>query len=61
MTTIWLPDDLVKVLDELKQARHDPRRSDTVRFLILRSLAEMHLLPGETVRALGLKEVTKDE
>jgi len=61
VTTIWLPRELVELVDNLRKARHDPRRSDTVRFLILRSLAEMRLLPGETVRALGLKEINEDE
>jgi len=56
MTTIWLPDDLVDILDELKQARHDPHRSDTVRALILHALADLSLLSSETIRALGLKK-----
>lgn len=53
MTTIWLPNDLVNLLDEVKEYRKDPTRSDTVRFLILKALADMSLLPEETKKALG--------
>jgi metal-responsive CopG/Arc/MetJ family transcriptional regulator len=53
MTTIWLPDDLISILDEVKKNRMDPTRSDTVRFLLLRSLAELSFLPENTKKALG--------
>jgi len=55
MTTVWLPEDLLELLDKVKADRRDPTRSDTVRFLILKALAEMGFLPVETKRALGLK------
>jgi metal-responsive CopG/Arc/MetJ family transcriptional regulator len=55
LTTIWLPEDLVKILDKVKQNRKDPTRSDTVRYLILRALAEMSFLPAETKKALGVE------
>jgi metal-responsive CopG/Arc/MetJ family transcriptional regulator len=55
MTTIWLPEDLVQILDKVKLARKDPTRSDTVRFLVLKALAEMSFLPDETKKALGVE------
>ena len=60
MTTVWLPDDLVALLDKVKNDRKDPTRSDTVRFLILRSLADMSYLNPTTKKALGIqtKEVS---
>jgi len=63
MTTIWLPQDLVGILDELKDARRDPTRSDTVRFLILLGLSNLGFLDKKSVKALGLqkKEVKSDE
>lgn len=53
-TVIWLPKDLVELVDKLKEARRDPTRSDTVRFLILRALADLSFLPSETKKALGI-------
>jgi metal-responsive CopG/Arc/MetJ family transcriptional regulator len=55
MTTIWLPDDLVEIIDKVKIGRKDPTRSDTVRFLLLVALAEMSFLAPETKKALGVK------
>lgn len=52
-TTIWLPSDLVDIVDKLKEHRRDPTRSDTIRFLILRALKELSYLPEETKKALG--------
>ena len=48
MTTIWLPQDLVDLVDEVKEKRMDPTRSDTVRYLILRALKDLSVLPDET-------------
>jgi metal-responsive CopG/Arc/MetJ family transcriptional regulator len=53
-TTVWLPKDLVEIVDKFKKQRCDPTRSDTVRFLLLKALAEMSLLPEETKKALGV-------
>ena len=58
-TTVWLPKDVIEIVDKLKEARRDPTRSDTVRFLLLKALAEMSFLPDETKKALGIKEVKK--
>lgn len=52
-TTVWLPADVVDLVDNVKNARRDPTRSDTVRFLILKALADLGYLPDETKRALG--------
>jgi metal-responsive CopG/Arc/MetJ family transcriptional regulator len=61
MTTVWLPEDLVSILDRVKNDRKDPTRSDTVRFLILRGLAELSILPLESKKALGIKEVISNK
>ena len=58
---MWLPEDLVSILDKVKNDRKDPTRSDTVRFLILRALAELSLLPLESKKALGIKEDVSNE
>lgn len=53
-TTVYLPFDVIDLVDKLKEDRKDPTRSDTVRFLILRSLAELSYLPESTKKALGI-------
>jgi len=60
MTTIWLPEDLVELLDKVKRDRRDPTRSDTVRFLILKALADLSFLPQNTKKALGIKEASAE-
>jgi len=52
-TTVWLPKDIVSLVDKVKEDRKDPTRTDTVRYLLLRALAEMSFLPQETKKALG--------
>jgi len=52
-TTIWLPRDVVDIIDKVKEHRRDPTRSDTVRYLLLRALKDMSFLPEETKKALG--------
>jgi len=54
-TTFYLSEDLVPLVDKLKQRRQDPTRAATLRFLILRSLAELGYLPSNQKRALGLE------
>ncbi len=53
-TTIWLPKDVVEIVDRVKNQRCDPTRSDTVCFLLLRALAEISFLSEETKKALGV-------
>ena len=53
MTTVWLPSDVVSIVDKVKRDRKDPTRSDTVRFLLLKALADLSFLPEETKKALG--------
>jgi len=55
-TTVWLPKDVVEIVDEVREKRRDPARSDTVRFLLLRALADMSFLTTETKKALGLRK-----
>jgi hypothetical protein len=54
-TTFYLSEDLVPLVDKLKQRRQDSTRAATLRFLILRSLAELGYLPSNQKRALGLE------
>ena len=54
-TTFYLANDLVPLVDKLKEQRQDPTRSDTVRFLILRAMAQLSFLPEEQKKALGVK------
>jgi len=54
-TTFYLSEDLVPLVDKLKQRRQDPTMAATLRFLILRSLAELGYLPSNQKRALGLE------
>jgi hypothetical protein len=53
-TTVWLPKDLVSIINKVKEDRKDPTRTDTVRYLLLRALADMSFLPKETKKALGV-------
>ena len=52
-TTVWLPKDIVDLVDKIKELRRDPSRSDTVRFLLLKALADLSFLPREVKKALG--------
>lgn len=52
--SVSLPESLVKLIDETKEKRRDPTRSDTVRVLLLRALAELSLIPEESKKALGV-------
>jgi metal-responsive CopG/Arc/MetJ family transcriptional regulator len=55
-TTVWLPADLVELIDEVRNRRMDPTRSDTLRYLVLRALCDMSLMPEDTKKALGLQK-----
>ena len=57
-TTFYLSEDLVPLVDKLKQRRQDTTRAATLRFLILRSLAELGYLPSNQKKALGLMPST---
>lgn len=52
---VSLPESLIVLIDQTKENRQDPTRSDTVRVLLLRALAEMSILPEETKKALGIR------
>jgi metal-responsive CopG/Arc/MetJ family transcriptional regulator len=54
-TTVWLPADLVELIDEVRERRMDPTRSDTLRYLILRALCDMSLIPEDMMKALGFQ------
>jgi metal-responsive CopG/Arc/MetJ family transcriptional regulator len=45
--TVWLPRGVVEIIDKVKEKRLDPRRSDTIRFLLLKALADMSFLPED--------------
>jgi metal-responsive CopG/Arc/MetJ family transcriptional regulator len=52
--SFYLPKELVQLVDEVRKARADPTRSDTVRVLILERLAQLSLLSPQTKKALGV-------
>jgi hypothetical protein len=54
-TTFYLSEDLVPIVDKLKQRRQDSTRAATLRFLILRSLADLGYLPSNQKKALGME------
>ena len=54
-TTVWVSGDIIELVDKVSTARHDATRSDTLRFLIMRALAEMNFLPAKSKKALGVK------
>lgn len=60
-TTFYLAHDLVPLVDKLKEQRQDPTRSDTIRFLLLRAMAELGVLPQQQRKALGVlgREIEK--
>jgi len=60
-TTFYLSEDLVPLVDKLKQRRQDSTRAATLRFLILRSLAELGYLPSYQKKALGLATPSTSE
>ena len=53
--TFSLPESVLKLIEEVKQKRRDPTRSDTVRILLLQALAAMSYLPSSEKKALGIK------
>jgi len=55
-TTTWIPADIIDVVDKVGRARGDPRRSNTIRFLIILGLAEIGALDEEALRVHGIKK-----
>lgn len=53
--TFSLPESVLKLVDQVRQKRSDPTRSDTVRILLLQALAAMSYLPESQKKALGIK------
>ncbi len=53
-TTFRLAEDLTEQIDRLRAKRQDPTRSDTIRFLLLRAMAQLDVLTKEQKRALGV-------
>lgn len=54
-TTFSLPESLLKLVEQVRQDRRDPTRSDTVRVLLLQALGTMSYLPESQKKALGIK------
>jgi hypothetical protein len=53
--TFSLPESVLRLVEQVKQKRADPTRSDTVRVLLLQALAAMSYLPDAQKKALGIK------
>jgi metal-responsive CopG/Arc/MetJ family transcriptional regulator len=58
-TTLSFPKSLLRLIDKVGRKRRDPTRSDTVRVLILRGLAEMGYLPSSEKKALGVSKLAR--
>ena len=54
--SISLPGNLLQLIDEIKEKRRDPTRSDTIRVLLLKALADMSFLSKDEKKALGIVE-----
>lgn len=52
--SLSLPTALLVLIDNVKEKRKDPTRSDTVRLLLLKALASMSYLSVEEKKALGV-------
>lgn len=50
--SVSLPENLV-LIEEVKEARYDPTKSDTARILLLKALASMCYLQNYQKKALG--------
>lgn len=57
--SISIPEVLVALIDSVKEDRTDPTRSDTIRVLLLQSLATMNYLSIQQLKALGLSSKTR--
>lgn len=47
-----LPERVIQMVETVQQARHDPTKSDTVRVLLLKALADLGYLKAREVNAL---------
>ncbi|KXA93481.1 hypothetical protein AKJ65_02285 [candidate division MSBL1 archaeon SCGC-AAA259E19] len=54
--SVYLPEKLIDLLDQIQAERNDPTRSDTVRVLLLTKLAEMSYLPEKEKKAFGIPQ-----
>ncbi len=52
--SISLPENVLKILDKVQKDRNDPSRSDTVRSLLVKALAEMSYMPKNTKKSFGV-------
>ncbi len=53
-----VPAALIEKIEQVRKARFDNKRADTIRFLILRALADLGFLSDSEKTALGLHTVT---
>jgi len=53
-TTFYLPQEIVSLIDQVGKDRFETTRSETLRFLVLKALAELDYLTPETKKAYGL-------
>lgn len=54
-STFSLPKSILRLIDDVKDKRRDPTRSDTVRVLLLHGLAALGYLSECQRKALGIK------
>lgn len=53
--SIYLPEEVIEMLERVQSRRNDPTRSDTIRVLLLTKLAEMSYLSEDVKKALDVE------
>jgi hypothetical protein len=53
-STVYVPKDLLELIDKCGKDRMDSSRANTIRFLLHRSFADIGYMSEDSKRALGL-------
>ena len=53
-STVYVPKDPLELIDKCGEDRMDSSKADTIRFLLLRSLADIVYMSEDSKRSLGL-------
>jgi hypothetical protein len=60
-STTWIPEPVLSIVKKLQTLRGDEHMSTTVKFLLLKSIADMSFLSSEEKQALGMSETGLDK
>jgi len=52
-STVFLSNEMVILIDRLKRLRRDPTRATTIRYIIMRIMADLDLLSEEEKKLVG--------